>query len=118
MAKSQVARPLTLLRHSSSLHSTGSMLLMFRWPLSHAPSHGTLRASFLAYTTSVFSSDYTHRPTFPLSAHTQSYTPTSAACPDGRSQIVHVLTHQNVGDQTASKTLLLSEFRNNVLISM
>ncbi|KAF4615596.1 hypothetical protein D9613_012900 [Agrocybe pediades] len=92
MAKSQVARPLTLLRHSSSLHSTGSMLLMFRWPFAHAPSHGTLRASSLAYTTSGFSSDYTHRPTFPLSARTQSYTPTSAACPDGRSQIVHVLS--------------------------
>ncbi|KAF9557565.1 hypothetical protein CPC08DRAFT_710279 [Agrocybe pediades] len=109
MAKSQVARPLTLLRHSSSLHSTGSMLLMFRWPLARVPSHGTLRASFLAYTTSGFSSDYMHRPTFPLSAHTQSYTPTSAACPDGRSQIVHVLTHQNVGEQTASRTPLLSE---------
>ncbi|KAF9537916.1 hypothetical protein CPC08DRAFT_529424 [Agrocybe pediades] len=62
MAKSQVARPLTLLRHSSSLHSTGSMLLMLRRPLAHAPSHGTLRASSFAYTTSGFSSDYSWPP--------------------------------------------------------
>ncbi|KAF9560100.1 hypothetical protein CPC08DRAFT_708283 [Agrocybe pediades] len=72
----QVAQPLTLHHHSSTLHSTGSMLLMLRSPLTHAPSHGTLRASSLAYTTSGFSSNYTHRPTFSLSAHTQSYTPT------------------------------------------